>query len=54
MLQLLYCYECGKAVSTPFEPLPTNTPDRGLILRALVVCPECFEQKYSKKESEKI
>jgi hypothetical protein len=50
MLAFIYCYECGKPVSTAFEPVPTDTPDGGLILRALVVCPECFSQKYSVKE----
>jgi hypothetical protein len=45
MIALIYCYFCGKSVSTAFEPVPTDTPDGGLILRALVVCPECIESK---------
>ena len=37
----LHCTECGKQVSTGFVPVPTDTPDRGLIVRAWIQCPEC-------------
>ena len=39
----LHCHRCGKQVSTPFFPVPTKTPDRGLIVRAHIECPECIE-----------
>lgn len=44
MIQFLYCFYCAKCVSTGFEPVPTDTPDKGLILRAVVICPECMEK----------
>lgn len=47
-LSALYCWDCGKKVSTDFLPVPTDTPDKGLILRAVVVCPECIEKKEKK------
>jgi len=34
----------GKAVSSPFRPLPTDTPDGELIVRAWIQCPECLER----------
>jgi hypothetical protein len=43
MTDFLYCHFCHKCVSTGFVPIPTDTPDEGLILRAIVVCPECIE-----------
>lgn len=45
MIKFLHCNECGKYVSTGFEPVPTDTPDKGLILRAYVICPECMKMK---------
>lgn len=45
MVSFLYCNFCYKCVSTAFNPTPTDTPDKGLILRAIVVCPECIESK---------
>ena len=42
----LHCHSCGKCVSTGFTPVPTDTPDKGLILRAFVECPECIDKKY--------
>lgn len=41
----LHCSQCGKSVSTPFTPEPTDTPDKGLIVRAWIECPECLEAK---------
>jgi NAD-dependent SIR2 family protein deacetylase len=41
----LYCHECGKQVSTGFIPVPTDTPDHGLIVRAWIECPECIEKR---------
>jgi hypothetical protein len=43
--QRLWCNICGKSVSTEFEPVPTKTPDKGIIIRALIVCPECMEEE---------
>jgi DNA-directed RNA polymerase subunit RPC12/RpoP len=45
MISYLYCHECGKQVSTGFEPVPTDTPDRGIIVRAYIQCPECIEKQ---------
>lgn len=42
--QYLYCMHCGKQVSTGFYPVPTDTPDKGVIVRAAVLCPECFQE----------
>lgn len=44
-MQFLYCDSCGKRVSTGFYPVPTDTPDRGLIVRAFIQCPECMEER---------
>jgi hypothetical protein len=41
----LCCNTCGKTVSTGFYPVRTDTPDRGLIVRAFIQCPECLEQQ---------
>jgi DNA-directed RNA polymerase subunit RPC12/RpoP len=41
----LYCSACGKQVSTAFFPVPTETPDRGIIVRAWIACPECVEKE---------
>lgn len=43
MSSFLTCTYCGKCVSTGFEPEPTDTPDKGLIIRACIICPECIE-----------
>lgn len=40
----LHCNSCGKCVSTGFIPVPTDTPDKGLIVRAWIECPECIEK----------
>lgn len=45
MIERLYCHFCGKCVSTAFKPESTDTPDKGLIIRAIIVCPECIERK---------
>lgn len=42
--QYIYCHFCHKRVSTPFSPERTDTPDGGLILRAIVICPECLDK----------
>lgn len=44
-LSYLHCMECGKQVSTGFYPLPTDTPDRDIIVRAWIECPECLEKE---------
>ena len=49
-LSFLVCNSCGKTVSTGFFPVPTDTPDKGIIIRAWVECPECIEKK-SKNET---
>jgi hypothetical protein len=48
----LRCQECGKSVSTVFFPVPTDTPDGGIIVRAIVMCPECFEKVVKKIKEE--
>jgi hypothetical protein len=40
----LACNSCGKAVSSPFRPQSTDTPDGGLVVRAWIECPECMEK----------
>ena len=42
-VEYLRCTRCGKCVSTGFWSVPTDTPDRGVIVRAWVECPECFD-----------
>lgn len=44
-LSRLACDSCQKSVSTRFLPVPTETPDRGLIVRAYIECPECIEKR---------
>lgn len=43
-VKYLHCNSCGKQVSTGFHPIPTDTPDKGLIIRAWIECPECIEK----------
>lgn len=43
----LHCHRCGKQVSTGFYPIPTDTPDGGLIVRAWIECPECIENAHA-------
>jgi hypothetical protein len=45
MIKYLHCHNCGKQVSTGFEPVPTDTPDKGIIVRAWIECPECIEKR---------
>jgi len=51
MMSVLHCHFCGKSVSTAFEPVPTETPDKGIIIRALVICPECMETEFNFKKN---
>jgi hypothetical protein len=46
----LYCNGCGKQVSTGFFPVPTDTPDKGIIVRAWIECPECLEKRSKEDE----
>lgn len=48
----LTCNRCGKKVSTGFFPVETDTPDKGLIIRAWIECPECIEANSKSEESE--
>lgn len=48
MVSYLHCSRCGKQVSTGFTPEPTDTPDKGLIVRAWIECPECIEAQAKK------
>ena len=45
----LRCMFCGKGVSTEFVSVPTDTPDRGIIIRAVIACPECFDKRFIDK-----
>lgn len=45
----LHCNSCGKQVSTGFFPVETDTPDKGIIIRAWIECPECIEDKTKTK-----
>lgn len=45
LINYLYCHNCSKCVSTGYIPIPTDTPDRGLIVRAYIECPECIEKR---------
>jgi hypothetical protein len=47
----LHCNRCGKRVSTGFVPQPTDTPDKGIIIRAWIECPECIETQSQAKVS---
>jgi len=49
MISFLNCHSCGKVVSTAFTPVPTATPDQGLIVRAWIECPECIEKREKHK-----
>lgn len=49
-LSYLHCMNCGKQVSTGFFPIPTDTPDKGIIVRAWIECPECMEKKSKEDE----
>lgn len=44
-IKYLHCNNCGKQVSTGFYPEPTETPDKGIIIRAWIECPECMENR---------
>ena len=44
-IDYLHCNSCGKQVSTGYLPLKTDTPDKGLIIRAWIECPECIEKR---------
>ena len=46
MISYLHCMRCGKQVSTGFESVPTDTPDKGIIVRAFIECPECMEKRF--------
>ena len=50
-LSSLHCNNCGKQVSTLFIAIPTDTPDKGIIIRAWIECPECLE-KNSKNDNQ--
>ncbi len=43
-ISYLHCHTCNKQVSTGFFAVPTQTPDRGIIVRAYIECPECIEK----------
>lgn len=45
-IDVLTCLYCGKSVSTEFVAQPTDTPDKGLIIRAVIACPECFAARF--------
>lgn len=51
-VSFLCCIYCGKQVSTGYVPLPTDTPDRGLIIRAIIMCPECFEVELAERNQD--
>lgn len=44
-VSFLHCHSCGKQVSTGFLPIPTDTPDKGIIVRAYIECPECITKR---------
>jgi len=50
----LVCIYCGKSVSSQIIPVPTemgNEPDDpGFVLRAIILCPECFAGEFGKKK----
>ena len=49
-VNFIYCHFCGKSVSTGFRAVPTDTPDRGVIIRAIIICPECIATHIAFKE----
>lgn len=49
----LRCNSCGKTVSSPFIPLPTDTaPEGGLVVRAFIECPECIENNQANRKEQ--
>lgn len=48
LIHYLHCNGCGKRVSTAYIPIPTDTPDKGLIIRAWIECPECIAKRTDK------
>jgi len=53
-LEVLTCNRCGKTVSTGFYSIPTDTPDKGIIIRAWIECPECIGNREQLDPEEKI
>lgn len=51
-IDYLHCNDCGKQVSTSYLPIETDTPDKGLIIRAGIQCPECLEKFVEKIKEE--
>lgn len=49
MIQYLHCSHCRKVCSSAFIPEPTDTPDRGLIVRAFIECPECMRERFKEE-----
>ena len=49
-ISYLHCFTCSKRVSTGFVPIMTDTPDKGIIIRAIIECPECIQAR-SKNDS---
>lgn len=41
----LACSTCGKSVSAPLRPVLPEPPDGGLLVRAVIFCPECIEHR---------
>lgn len=51
----LHCNRCGKRVSSPYLPLPVTLvdgkpPSLTLVVRALIVCPECMPELFKAVE----
>jgi len=44
-IKYLHCNNCGKQVSSGYMPVPTDTPDKRIIVRAWIECPECIGNK---------
>lgn len=52
-IKYLHCWNCGKQVSTGFYPVETDTPGKGLIVRAVIECPECISREKEREESDR-
>jgi len=55
LVRYLFCHFCNKKVSSEFEPINPPFPDKGIVVRALIICPECIEKEVLfKKDLEKV
>jgi len=49
MTRFLYCMDCQKCVSSAYRVVSDDDADKSLVVRALIICPACFEKNYNYK-----